>query len=267
MTEPGTESGGADEAGIAPERLIVEGLRVSFGMQTVLQNLSLRVRSGRTLVIPGPSGCGKSTLLKAIAGLIVPAEGRVMFPLINSDPSAGLSDPQMEGPLYLDQEPLLFEHLSVFENVAFALRMKRASESLVTNRVNAVLLSTGLVAEAGKRPHQLSGGQKQRVAFARAVIARPQVLLLDEPFSALDADTRSQMQTFFCELKAQYPLTAVFVTHDVREALTVGTDFARMVNGALRTYGTRKEFINDPATGVLDEIQFWQEAAGQREDS
>lgn len=266
MTERGQESDGDDAADIANERLIVEGLVVNFGPQTVLKNLSLRVRSGRTLVIPGPSGCGKSTLLKTIAGLIVPAEGRVVFPVNNSHPASDLSDPQMEGALYLDQEPLLFEHLSVFENVAFALRMKRVSGSLVTHRVHAVLQSTGLVSEAQKRPHQLSGGQKQRVAFARAVIARPQVLLLDEPFSALDADTRAQMQTFFCRLKLQYPLTAVFVTHDVREALTVGTDFARMVKGALQTYGTRQEFINDPATGVLDEIQFWQEAAGQREE-
>lgn len=242
------------------EQLRVEGLTVQFGAATILRNVELVVRTGETLVICGPSGCGKSTLLKAIGGMLTPSSGRVALARASADRNSDTTEVGIDTALYLDQEPLLFEHLTVFENVAFALRMKRVPSGPLTTRVQAVLDATGLASESRKRPSQLSGGQKQRVAFARAVVARPQILLLDEPFSALDAQTRQQLQTFFCQLRGLSQLSAIFVTHDVREALTVGTHFARMAQGQLQVYASRQDFIRDPETGVQSELQFWQDA-------
>lgn len=245
----------------AREQLRVQGLTVQFGTATILRNVELVVRTGETLVVCGPSGCGKSTLLKAVGGMLTPSSGRVELSSGSAGASSHSEDSGINTALYLDQEPLLFEHLTVFENVAFALRMKRAPEAALTTRVESVLEATGLKDQGRKWPHQLSGGQKQRAAFARAVVARPRLLLLDEPFSALDAQTRQQLQTFYCQLRRISQLTAIFVTHDVREALTVGTHFARMNEGFLQIYASRQEFITDPAIGVQQELQFWKDAA------
>jgi ABC-type sulfate/molybdate transport systems ATPase subunit len=243
------------------EQLRVEGLTVQFGAATILRNVELVVRTGETLVICGPSGCGKSTLLKAIGGMLTPSSGRVALARASADRNSDSTEVGIDAALYLDQEPLLFEHLTVFENVAFALRMKRVPEAALSTRVDSVLEATGIKDQGRKLPHQLSGGQKQRAAFARAVIARPRLLLLDEPFSALDAQTRQQLQTVFCQLRRISQLTAIFVTHDVREALTVGTHFGRMNEGFLQIYSSRQEFITDPANGVQQELQFWKDAA------
>ena len=243
------------------EQLRVEGLTVQFGAATILRNVELVVRTGETLVICGPSGCGKSTLLKAIGGMLTPSSGRVALARASADRNSDTTEVGIDVALYLDQEPLLFEHLTVFENVAFALRMKRVPEAALSTRVESVLEATGIKDQGRKLPHQLSGGQKQRAAFARAVIARPRLLLLDEPFSALDAQTRQQLQAFYCQLRRISQLTAIFVTHDVREALTVGTHFGRMNEGFLQIYSSRQEFITDPANGVQQELQFWKDAA------
>lgn len=237
--------------------LAVQQLSVAFGSVPVLHDVHLQLPPGQTLVILGESGCGKTTLLKTIAGLVPAAQGDIYLM------GQRISDlPERErGAIYLDQEPLLFEHLTVRENVAFAMRLKRLAEEVIRTSVQRLLTATDLLSHAQKRHWQLSGGQKQRVAFARAVLAQPRLLLLDEPFGSLDSRTRGQMQALFAELSQHYALTSVFVTHDVREALVVGHQFARMNSGRLQLYPDRQSFICDERTGIPAEIAFWQQAA------
>jgi ABC-type sulfate/molybdate transport systems ATPase subunit len=159
--------------------------------------------------------------------------------------------------VYLYQEPLLFPHLDVFENVAFGLRLRRASEEVVRQSVHRMLGSLQLAGQADKMPHQLSGGQKQRVSFGRALIVSPSVLLLDEPFSSLDTETRASMQDLFRRVAGEYALTAVFVTHDLKEALRLGDTLARIDEGRLRAYSSKDEFVADPESGVAGEQAFW----------
>ncbi|MFN9721403.1 MAG: ABC transporter ATP-binding protein [Planctomycetota bacterium] len=236
--------------------LAVRRLSVRLGGSQILQDVSLQVAAGSTLVVLGQSGCGKTTLLKAIAGLVSVEHGEVH--LDGKDiTAAAIRDRSI---IYLDQEPLLFEHLNVFENVAFSMRMKGGSDSDIYEAVSELLVATGLSVLALKRQHQLSGGQKQRVAFARAILARPRLLLLDEPFASLDSQTRCQMQDLFAVLRRQHQLTSIFVTHDVREALTVGQSFAAMTP-ELQLFADRETFVQSPATGVLGELAFWESVA------
>lgn len=212
---------------------------------------------GASLVILGDSGCGKTTLLKAIAGLIPISAGAIE---LESRPVHNLPPGRREI-VYLDQEPLLFEHLSVADNIGFAPQLQRVPTAEIKRVVDDMLAAIDLVGHGHKRESQLSGGQKQRVAFARAILARPRLLLLDEPFSNLDSRARSQMQTLFADLSRRYALTSIFVTHDVKEALVVGTHYARMANGSLCLYPDRQTFVADDATGIPAEIHFWQTEA------
>jgi putrescine transport system ATP-binding protein len=245
-----TAPAGAAQAAAA---LTVRGLTAGYGDLTVIRGASFAVHRGATLVVLGDSGCGKSTLLKALAGLIPISAGNIE---LESRPVHDLPPGRREI-VYLDQEPLLFEHLSVADNIGFALRLKRIPPLEVTRAVEDLLAAIGLVGHGHKRPAQLSGGQKQRVNFARAILARPRLLLLDEPFSNLDAPARTQMQTLFAGLSRQFALTSLFVTHDVKEALVVGSHHARMENGALCLYPDRRAFAADDATGIPAEIEFW----------
>ena len=241
--------------------LDVRNLCAGFGSVQVFAEISFRLAAAQTLVVLGESGCGKTTLLRAVAGLIPIQSGAIQ--LMGSDITRSpVSDRQA---LYMDQEPLLFEPLSVFDNVAFALRMKKISDAEIRSSVDELLHMTELADHADKRHHQLSGGQKQRVAFARAILAKPQLLLLDEPLSSLDSRTRAQMRSLFASLSQRYGLTSIFVTHDVKEALVVGHQFARMSAGRFQLYDSRQAFMADPATGVAAEVAFW-EFAAKRED-
>lgn len=238
-----------------PSDLRLVNLQAGFGQQTILREINLQLAAGETLVILGESGCGKTTLLRAIAGLIPITTGEIWL----ANKSLASLPPQQRSVIYLDQEPLLFEHLTVADNIAFAMRMKRVPEPTIQTSVAQILQAIDLTSHAHKREWELSGGQKQRVAFARAVLAQPQLLLLDEPFSSLDSKTRTQMQTLFAELCQRFSLTSLFVTHDVKEALLVGSQFARMSQGKLFFYPTRQAFLQDDATGIPAEIAFWQQ--------
>jgi ABC-type Fe3+/spermidine/putrescine transport system ATPase subunit len=205
--------------------LQIENVYKNYGNREVLKSISLHVEASSTISILGKSGCGKSTLLKIIAGI--------------------------------EQEALLFPHLNVFENVAFGLRIRKESTFVITQKVNTLLQQLGLHTEAKKMPHQMSGGQKQRVAFGRALIINPPLMLLDEPFSSLDVETRTSMQQLYKSIAAAYNITALFVTHDLKESLIMGDKIAYMENGLLTVYHDKKSFINDLKTGVTDEINFW----------
>ena len=234
--------------------LTVSGLAKQFNDQPVLRDISLVLRGGDVLAVLGRSGCGKTTLLKILAGLEAPDAGTLDLDgqdLLPVPPNAR----QM---VYLYQEPLLFPHLSVFENVAFGLRIRKVGQAETDRRVSELLAELDLGGHARKAPHQLSGGQRQRVSFGRALIIRPRLLLLDEPFGNLDAQTRADMQQLFLRVSRQHQITSLFVTHDSREALTVGTRFAYLEAGALTSFASVTDFVRDPRTNIAAELSFWE---------
>ncbi len=239
--------------------LRVDGLEVSFGGEAVLAGVGFEVPERTVLAVVGRSGCGKTTLLKAIAGLLEPDGGGVRL----DGEEVGRLPPQRRGILYLSQDPLLFPHLDVRGNLGFGLRLRNVPAVEVARRVDAMLADLGLAEHAAKRPHQLSGGQRQRVAFGRALIVNPPLLLLDEPFGALDGDTRAAMQALFLDAASRYRITAVFVTHDLKEAITVGGSWGHLADGVLRTFGALHDFVADPQVGVGDEIAFWRGVEGR----
>lgn len=234
--------------------LEVTGLSKSFGGEGVLQAVSFRLQPRQVLSVVGRSGGGKTTLLKIIAGLLPAGEGTIR----RRGHDITALNAEKRDIVYLYQEPLLFPHLSVFENVAFGLRLRRVAKDEVERDVVHMLQSLDLLEHRDKAPHQLSGGQRQRVSFGRALILAPSLLLLDEPFSSLDTDTRAQMQALFKRVSVEYAITAIFVTHDLKEALILGDRLATLRDGRLHAYDTKAEFIADPEGGVAQEVAFWQ---------
>ena len=233
--------------------LQVQAVRKAFGGEGVLHDVSFNVAQHETLGVLGPSGCGKTTLLKIIAGLETADAGAIQ---LEGQDLTGLP-PQDRGVAYLYQEPLLFPHLDVFENIAFGLRLRKLSDDEVSRRVDEMLANLELEAHARKQPDQLSGGQRQRVAFGRAIIIRPRLLLLDEPFGNLDVEIRASMQQLFQHLVHQFEITSLFVTHDLKEAILMGDRLASLRAGRFRTYPDTRAFIADPDAGVMQELAFW----------
>ena len=225
----------------------------SFGNVPVLNRISFGLEEHQTLAVLGRSGCGKTTMLKIIAGLLdgpgaIVLDGRELNHL----------PPQQRGIVYLYQESLLFPHLNVFENIAFGLRLRKLPETEIRLRVTTLLEALGLAAHEQKMPTALSGGQKQRGAFGRALIVQPKILLLDEPFGALDVETRSTMQTLFKTRAQEQGRTTVFVTHDLKEAVLMGDRLGYMEHGQLEIFDSLATFIADERTGMQKEIDFWQ---------
>lgn len=233
--------------------LELEDVHKQFGAEVVIRGVSLSLGDGQTLAVLGKSGCGKTTLLKIIAGLESLDRGRIM---LNGEDLTH-TPPQKRGILYLYQEPLLLPHLNVFENVAFGLRLQRLPKAEILARTDQMLTELDMQEHATKLPVQLSGGQRQRVAFGRAMIVKPKLLLLDEPFGNLDVEIRSQMQRFFKKVVREFGIPALFVTHDLKEALLMGERLAHMRDGVLKTYADRDAFVHDPDSGVQNEVAFW----------
>ncbi|MEL6131812.1 MAG: ABC transporter ATP-binding protein [Bacteroidota bacterium] len=234
--------------------LRVEGIQKAFGEEEVLSQLTFSLPKASVLSILGRSGSGKTTLLRILAGLEKASAGKVWL----GEQEISDWSPQQRNIVYLYQEPLLFPHLNVFENLAFGLRIRKKGTSYIKQRVEQMLTDLELATQAKKMPHQLSGGQRQRVNFGRAIIIEPQVLLLDEPFGALDVETRHKMQQLFQDLRTRHKMTAIFVTHDLKEAMLMGQQLAYMQGGHLKIYANRSAFLNDPATEAGREIQFWE---------
>jgi osmoprotectant transport system ATP-binding protein len=215
--------------------LDIRGVSYHAGDREILRNVDLRVNQGETIVLLGRSGSGKTTLLRMINRLIEPTSGEIKLdgkPLAEWDPIR-----LRRGIGYVIQEGGLFPHRTVQQNIALVPRLEQWPAGDVTARVTSLMNTMGLAPEryAGRYPRQLSGGEKQRVGIARALAADPRMLLLDEPFAALDPITRFELQQHFLRLRAELGKTAIFVTHDVREALMMASRIAVLHRGSLET--------------------------------
>lgn len=235
--------------------LEVQHITKNFQKEQVVKDLNFSLAKHETLSVLGKSGCGKTTMLKIIGGLVKQDSGHI---ILNSNCIDEVPT-EKRGIVYLYQEDLLFPHLTVFENIAFGLRIKKVSEAEVKTRVEQMIVSLELSGQEKKMPHQISGGQRQRVSFGRAIIINPALLLLDEPFGSLDAVTRERMQEFFKKIAAEFRITSLFVTHDLKEAILMGDIIGYMESGKLNVYEDKQQFINDSSTGVQREIAFWKE--------
>ncbi len=226
----------------------VKNIHKSFGNFTALGDVSLDFPTGELVALLGPSGCGKTTLLRIIAGLETADRGHVL--LDGEDASDTHVRERQVG--FVFQHYALFRHMTVFENVAFGLRVKprkeRPSESEITRKVHELLNLVQLDWLADRFPPQLSGGQRQRIALARALAVEPRVLLLDEPFGALDAKVRKELRRWLRRLHDELHITSVFVTHDQEEALEVADRVVLMDHGKVEQIGTPQEVYEHPAT-------------------
>lgn len=222
-----------------------------FGDFTALDDVSLEVKDGELVALLGMSGSGKTTLLRIIAGLEIPDSGRVLF---HGEEATGRSV-RDRGVGFVFQHYALFRHMTVFENVAFGLRVKprreRSSEDEIRRRVHELLQLIQLDWTASRYPSQLSGGQRQRVALARALAVRPSVLLLDEPFGALDAKVRQELRRWLRGLHDELHITSVFVTHDQEEALELADRVVVMNTGRIEQVGRSDEVYRHPATAFV----------------
>ncbi len=220
-----------------------EDVSVAYRGATVLEDFSLMVPPGEIVALIGPSGSGKTTALRAVAGFVRPVQGRVRL----GDRDVTALPPYARDIGMVVQNYALFPHMRVDENVAFGLRARRSPEALVAERVRECLRMVGMLDFAKRHPRELSGGQQQRVAIARALAIRPQVLLLDEPLSALDAQIRRNMLDEIARLHRELPaLTILYVTHDQTEALTLADRIAIMRNGRLVAYGPSQSLYRQP---------------------
>ena len=226
----------------------VQHIRKQFGQFTALDDVSLKFADGELTALLGPSGCGKTTLLRIIAGLEFPDEGRVL--LDGDDASNRHVRERQVG--FVFQHYALFKHMTVFENVAFGLRVKprkeRPSEAVIREKVKKLLELVQLDWIADRYPPQLSGGQRQRIALARALAVEPRVLLLDEPFGALDAKVRKELRRWLRQLHDELHVTSIFVTHDQEEALEVADQVVLMNKGHIEQLGTPSDVYNHPAS-------------------
>lgn len=224
--------------------LVVEDLDVPFGEAPGLTGISFEVQPGERLVVVGASGAGKTSLLSALAGFLRPSSGRIVM---GGEDVTG-TPPERRPCVLLAQRPLLFPHLTVFENVAFPLSVRRVGASEIRTRVHAALASVRMDGFGDRRPATLSGGQVRRIALARAMVARPAVLLLDEPLSALDPALREDMRRMILDVHAEERPALVMVTHDLTEAGRVADRIGVLVSGGLEQLGSPGEVFRRPAT-------------------
>ena len=225
-------------------KLEIQNLSVSYDTGVVISGLSLQIHQGEFLSLLGPSGCGKTTLMKTIAGILPAKQGSIFLD------GKDITDLPIHkrGTVIVFQDMRLFPHRSVAENVAFPLKMQGVPKEERLRTANALLEKVQLPGYGDRKPAELSGGQQQRVALARALAAQPKLLLLDEPFSALDENLREDMRSLVLQLKEEFSMTVVLVTHDREEALSMSDRVALMFGGKLIQIGTPKEVYTCPAS-------------------
>lgn len=224
-------------------KLNIEHLQVNIGKQVILPDLFLDVEEGDFISLLGPSGCGKSTLLKAIAGICPAASGRIMLD------GRDITDlpAHKRNTVIVFQDMRLFPNMSAEENVAYPLKIRGVSAEERRREAEKLLADVQLEGMGKRRVHQLSGGQQQRIALARALAARPEVLLLDEPFSALDEHLRDGMRRLVKDLHRKFHMTTILVTHDRQEAMSMADRAAVMMDGRILQYAEPFEIYHHPA--------------------
>ncbi len=224
--------------------ILVRNVSKRFGNFTALDDVSLEVEGGSLTALLGPSGSGKSTLLRIVSGLENPDEGEILI----SGRDATALTPQKRNVGFVFQHYAAFKHMTVRDNVAFGLKIRRRPRAEIRERVDELLRLVQLEAFGHRYPAQLSGGQRQRMALARALAPEPQVLLLDEPFGALDARVRAELREWLRRLHEEVHVTTVFVTHDQAEAMDVADQIAVMNRGRIEQVGTPTQLYDEPQT-------------------
>ncbi len=233
--------------------VMLENISKTFGEHVALQNVSLTMQEGTLTSLLGPSGCGKTTLLRIISGLEHPSEGRVLVD--GRDVTYGKEKRNIG---FVFQHYALFQHMNVFDNVAFGLTVKpkkqRLSHTDIQERVHEVLSLVQLDNQSRKFPHQLSGGQQQRIALARVLAIQPKILLLDEPFGALDSIVRRDLRRWLRRLHDEIHVTTILVTHDQEEALEISDTVALFNHGILEQSGHPRDIYRAPASAFVYEF-------------
>ncbi len=231
-------------------QISLKDLTKRFGTLTTVDRVSLDIRQGEFVAFLGPSGCGKTTTLRMVAGLTLASEGRIRF----GERDVTELPPYLRNAGLVFQGYALFPHMSVAQNVAFGLEMRKIDRAEAQRRVVEALALVKLDHLSDRLPKQLSGGQQQRVALARAIVYEPEVLLLDEPLSALDAKLRHEVRTDLRRLQSRLGLTTIFVTHDQDEALSVADRIVVMSAGKVEQVGTPREIYQRPASRFVAEF-------------
>jgi sulfate transport system ATP-binding protein len=224
--------------------IVIENVSKNFGSFQAVDQVSLEIKSGTLVALLGPSGSGKSTLLRLIAGLEMPDAGKIWI----TGKDATYESVQNRHIGFVFQHYALFKHLTVRKNIAFGLEIQKTPPAKVKARVEELLELVHLSGLGDRYPSQLSGGQRQRVALARALAVQPKVLLLDEPFGALDAKVRKDLRAWLRRLHDEVHVTTVFVTHDQEEAMEVSDEIVVMNQGRVEQVGTPAEVYDNPAT-------------------
>lgn len=227
--------------------IVVENVSKQFGSFRAVDEVSLEIESGSLVALLGPSGSGKSTLLRLIAGLEMPDSGKIWL----TGKDATYQSVQDRNIGFVFQHYALFKHMTVRQNIAFGLEIRKAHKGKVKERIEELLDLVQLKGLGERYPSQLSGGQRQRVALARALAVQPQVLLLDEPFGALDAKVRKDLRAWLRRLHDEVHVTTVFVTHDQEEAMEVANKIVVMNKGRVEQVGTPSEIYDHPATAFV----------------
>lgn len=223
--------------------ILIENVSKKFGPNTGISQIHLEITTGNLVALLGPSGSGKSTLLRTLAGFEIPDQGRIWL----SGKNATYLPIQQRQIGFVFQDYALFPKMSIFENISFGLTIqgqRRASAA----QVHELLKLTQLENFEKFYPHQLSGGQKQRVAFARAIAVEPKILLLDEPFGALDVKVRKNLRNWLHRLHEKLPVTSLFVTHDIHEAMEISDEVVLFKDGCIEQFGCPQEIYEHPAT-------------------
>jgi ABC-type Fe3+/spermidine/putrescine transport system ATPase subunit len=237
-------------------KLEVRNLSMSFGSQEVLKDLSFSVIAGEFLSILGPSGCGKTTLLRILIGLIAPASGSVF----KDGEDITSAHPAKRGMGIVFQNYALFHNMTALGNVEYALKRKAETKATARQTALDILSQVGLADQMNKKPSKLSGGQQQRVALARTLALQPEVILLDEPMSALDADTRLQLRGELKEIQKTFNATMIYITHDQEEAFAMSDRIMVLQEGMIAQLDTPETIIAKPANEyvklfVVDNLQ------------
>ncbi len=231
-------------------RVRIEHLSLVHPQGGGVRDFSCEIEQGEFFALLGPSGCGKTTTLRCIAGLETPQSGRIFF----GDREVTQVAPEARNAALVFQSYALFPHMNVFENVAFGPKARHLPKTEIATRVREALAAVQLSEMESRRVTELSGGQQQRVALARALAVRPEILLLDEPLSNLDAELRHATRLQLAALQKQLGFTAIYVTHDQEEAIALASRIAIMKDGTCHQIGTPDEVLNHPATPFVEQF-------------